>query len=64
MSSLTASFERERDHAVQRVREAISPYARFVRTEEERLREAGTALGRLGDGMAALAARVEAIGRG
>jgi small GTP-binding protein len=64
MASLTASFERERDRAGQRVREATAPYARFVRTEERRLREADAALTRLGDGLAALDARVESFGRG
>jgi small GTP-binding protein len=64
MASLTASFERERDRAGQRVREAISPYARFVRTEQERLRGAERSLARLEQGIAALGARVAALGRG
>ena len=40
MASLTATFEAERDRAAARVREAVSPYAAFVRREKERLDEA------------------------
>ena len=61
LASLTESFERERDRGQQRVREAIAPYSRFVRTEGDRLREAETALSGLRDGLAALAGRVETL---
>jgi len=63
MTSLTASFETERDRAAARVREAVSPYAGFVRTERDRLGEASTALERLGTGLEDLSRRVDAIGR-
>jgi hypothetical protein len=61
LSSLTASFESERDRSLQKVREAIAPYSRFVRTEGDRLRAAESALGDLDDGLAALAGRVESL---
>ena len=61
LSSLTASFESEGDRSLQKVREAIAPYSRFVRTEGDRLRAAESALADLDDGLAALAGRVESL---
>ena len=63
MASLTASFESERDRAAARVREAVSPYSRFVRRERERLTGARAALAGLGAGSTALAGRVSWLGR-
>jgi ABC-type transport system involved in cytochrome bd biosynthesis fused ATPase/permease subunit len=63
IAALTASFEGERDRAQQKIREAIAPYSRFVRTEGERLREAQAALSTLGDGLEALEGRVSWLGR-
>lgn len=37
MSSLTAQFEREIQRSLDRIREAVAPYSRFVRGEQERL---------------------------
>jgi small GTP-binding protein len=37
MGSLTGQFEREVTQSVSRIREAVAPYSRFVRTERERL---------------------------
>jgi hypothetical protein len=61
MASLTATFEAERDRAAARVREAVSPYAAFVRRERERLDEARAALVRLGTGLDDLTARIDAL---
>ena len=61
MTSLTASFESERDRAAARVREAVSPYAAFVRRERERLDEARAELVRLGARLDDLTARVDAL---
>ena len=61
MASLTASFESERDRAAARVREAVSPYAAFVRREKERLVEARTRLERLGADIEGLTTRVDAL---
>ena len=61
MASLTASFESERDRAAARVREAVSPYAAFVRRERERLVEARTRLERLGADLEGLTTRVDAL---
>jgi hypothetical protein len=61
LAALTPAFERERDRGQQRIREAIGPWARFVRTEQERLQEARATLDRIGTGADALAARVDAL---
>jgi small GTP-binding protein len=61
MASLTASFESERDRAAVRVREAVSPYAAFVRREKERLVEARTRLESLGADIEGLTTRVDAL---
>lgn len=61
LSSLTGSFETERDRSQQKVHEAIAPYSRFVRTAGDRLREAESALMLLRDGLAALSGRVESL---
>jgi small GTP-binding protein len=37
MTAMTAEFERELSHSLQRLREAIAPYTRFVRAEKEKL---------------------------
>jgi small GTP-binding protein len=37
MTSLTSQFDREVERSVDRVREAVAPYSRFVRTEHEHL---------------------------
>jgi GTP-binding protein EngB required for normal cell division len=64
VASLTGSFDRERERGGQRVRDAIAPYARFVRTEQQQLESARDALATLGDGMKSLAGRVEGLGAG
>jgi small GTP-binding protein len=60
MSSLTASFETERARAATRVRDAVAPYAEFVRHERERLDQARQSLATLGARLEELAARVTA----
>jgi small GTP-binding protein len=39
MEALTAQFDHELAHSLARIREAVSPYTRFVRAERERLTE-------------------------
>jgi small GTP-binding protein len=58
MESLTAQFDRELDGSLQRIREAISPYTRFVRSERERLEAARAGLRRVRDGLEAIKARL------
>jgi len=61
IGALVPAFERERDHSQQRIREAIAPWARFVRTEKERLEEARSALGRIDVAADSLAARIATL---
>ena len=60
MSSLSASFETEHERAATRVRDAVAPYAEFVRHERERLDQARQSLATLGARLEDLAARVAA----
>jgi len=60
MESLTAQFDRELEKSLQRIREAISPYTRFVRSERERLEAARADLRRVRDGLEAIKARLPA----
>ena len=51
MAALTGQFDEELEKSLQRIREAISPYTRFVRAEKERLGEVRQELRRLRDGL-------------
>ena len=44
INTLRSQFEQEIDRSLQRINEAISPYTRFVRAEENNLAENQTAL--------------------
>jgi small GTP-binding protein len=61
LAALTPAFERERDRSQQKVREAIGPWARFMRTENEGLLAARSTLDRLGTGMDDLTAGIDAL---
>jgi hypothetical protein len=62
MESITSQFEREVERSLDRVREAISPYSRFVRSEHERLSTARLDLSSLRDAVIGLLRRVEQLG--
>jgi small GTP-binding protein len=51
MSALTAQFDEELEKSLQRIREAVGPYTRFVRSEKDRLGEVRQHLGRLRGGL-------------
>lgn len=51
MLALTTQFDHELAHSVSRIREAVSPYTRFVRSERERLSEVRQGLRRIRDGL-------------
>ena len=57
MTALTASFETESARAAARVREAVAPYAGFVRSEKERLEQAEQEVLALGVQLETLATR-------
>jgi hypothetical protein len=60
-TTLRATVEREVEASHKRAAEAMAPYARFVRTEAERLRAQHEELAALQKGMEALRARVESL---
>ncbi|HEY8151070.1 MAG TPA: dynamin, partial [Vicinamibacteria bacterium] len=51
MEALTAQFDHELAHSLARIREAVSPYTRFVRVERERLTEGREELRRIRAGL-------------
>jgi small GTP-binding protein len=51
MAALGGQFDRELDQSLQRIREAIAPYTRFVRGEKERLGDVRQDLRRIRDGL-------------
>jgi hypothetical protein len=51
MPALAGQFDRELEKSLQRIREAVSPYTRFVRSEKERLAGVRADLLRLRDGL-------------
>ena len=55
-------FETELNRSVERMREAIAPYTRFVRTEHARMTEARSALAGITEGVEALRAEIGAPG--
>ncbi len=55
-------FDTELDRSVERMREAISPYTRFVRTEHARMTEARSALAEITAEVESLRAEVGAPG--
>jgi small GTP-binding protein len=61
MAGLTGQFEREIERSLARVREAISPYTRFVRSESEHLRESRERLRVAGEAMEAMRTRIEEL---
>ncbi|MBP7692811.1 MAG: dynamin family protein [Anaerolineales bacterium] len=59
--ALTAQFRNESENAVDRLREGVGPYARFVRAERERVERAQTTLEGLRQKLSALRARTAAL---
>ncbi|MDQ4043707.1 MAG: dynamin, partial [Actinomycetota bacterium] len=55
-------FDTELDRSVERMREAISPYTRFVRTEHARMTEARSALAKITEEVESLRAEIGAPG--
>jgi hypothetical protein len=61
MAALTGQFDHELERSVQRIREAVGPYTRFVRAEGDRLTAARQDLQRLRDGLDRLREAVQAF---
>ncbi|MBF6613438.1 MAG: dynamin family protein [Chloroflexi bacterium] len=62
-SAMTAQFNVELTRSAERVREAIAPYTRFVRLEQERVSAADAALSEIDKQIGQLRGQIESIGR-
>ncbi|MEQ8820093.1 MAG: dynamin family protein [Sumerlaeia bacterium] len=63
-TALKSEFEREIDRSVDRIRDAIGPYTRFVRTERDRLDGQRKRIEKLREELGILKARVKTTGDG
>ena len=61
MSSMTEAFERELNRSVQRLREAIAPYTRFVRSEQQKLGRVEAELTQISSGLGQIRSRIEEL---
>ncbi|HJS17665.1 MAG TPA: dynamin family protein [Anaerolineales bacterium] len=61
LDSLTTSFNSESKNAVERLKNGITPYTRFVRAENERIEKTETVLAKLRQKLSALRARSQAV---
>lgn len=61
MSGLKTQFQRETSASLARLREAISPYTRFVRAEKERLSESREELSGIQENLESLKARIDSL---
>ena len=59
--TLTTQFTKEAKHAVERLREGITPYTRYVRSERERIDKTETILARLKQRLSVLRVRSQAV---
>jgi small GTP-binding protein len=60
-SALSDEFRRELERTIQRIKDALAPYTRFVRGERERTQRFSEDLGRVLEEVASLRARVNSI---
>jgi small GTP-binding protein len=63
VSAMTEQFNTELARSVERIRESIAPYTRFVRLEQDRVSAADTRLTEMARHLDKLRAQIEAIGR-
>lgn len=62
-TAMTTQFNNELTRSVERIREAIAPYTRFVRLEQERVSKADANLKEIERQLEALRGQIEVIGR-
>jgi hypothetical protein len=60
IAAMTEEFERELSRSLQRLREAIAPYTRFVRAERQKLNRIETELVEIGADLGQIRTRIEA----
>lgn len=63
VSAMTAQFDVELTHSLDRIHEAIAPYTRFVRLEQERMTVAEASLAEIAQRLDGLRAQVGTVGR-
>ncbi|HSK66750.1 MAG TPA: hypothetical protein VK888_07465, partial [Anaerolineales bacterium] len=61
IETLTTSFNKESQSAVERLKNGITPYTRFVRAERERLEKTETVLSKLRQKLSSLRAHSQAV---
>jgi small GTP-binding protein len=61
LDTLTTQFTRESQSAVERLKEGITPYIRYVHTERERIEKSETILAKLRQKLSVLRARSQAV---
>jgi small GTP-binding protein len=61
MKSMTEAFERELSRSVQRLREAIAPYTRFVRSEQQKLGRVEGELDQISGELGQIRSRIEEL---
>ncbi|MBN1135234.1 MAG: dynamin family protein [Anaerolineae bacterium] len=61
MEAMTEAFERELNRSVQRLREAIAPYTRFVRSEQQKLGSVEGELAQISGGLGQIRSRIEEL---
>ena len=61
LGALTTQFNNERESVIQRLKDGVAPYTRFVRGERERLENAETSLAEIRQELSALRARSQAM---
>jgi hypothetical protein len=58
---MSTQFDTELEHSTNRIREALAPYTRFVRLQQERMTAADANLSRIEESLDSLRAQVETI---
>jgi small GTP-binding protein len=61
LETLTTQFTKETQRAVERLKEGVTPYTRFVRSERERIEKSETTLARLRQRLSVLRAHSQAV---
>jgi hypothetical protein len=61
VSSMSGEFETELDKSLMRIREAIAPYTRFVRAEQEKLTRIEGELAEIGSGLGQIRVKIESL---
>jgi small GTP-binding protein len=61
MAAMTEAFERELARSLQRLREAVEPYTRFVRAERQKLVQIEEEMGEIGAALGQIRGRIEEL---